>query len=364
MTKPKKIIVSVTTDLVSDQRVHKVCSSLHSAGYEVLLVGRVLTENQVSKRSYKTKRFRLLFKKGFLFYANYNLKLFFFLLFKKVDVLLSNDLDTLLANFLAAKLKGLPLVYDSHEYFTEVPELVSRPKVKQVWERLEGIILPRLEYCYTVTEHIADLYNRKYKLNFKPVRNFPILLQEETMVKRESVILYQGALNVGRGIEELIEAMSFVNKGKLWIVGEGDISSQLKNKVQTIGLEDKVEFWGKIPFEKLRAITQRAKIGVSLEKKEGLNYTYALPNKVFDYIHAGVPVLYADLQEVKKTLKDFKVGEELISYGPKVMADQLNRMLEVTGPYDEWVEECKRAAKELNWQKEQEVLLAIFEKLR
>ena len=145
----KKIIVSVTNDISTDQRVHKVCQSLESMGFEVILWGRKLSFSQVLYRSYTTKRMTLLFSSGPLFYLEYNFRLFLILLFSKSHLLLSNDLDTLLANFLVSKCKGIPLVYDSHELFPEVPELQNRSFVKSIWEKLEYFLLPKLEYTYT-----------------------------------------------------------------------------------------------------------------------------------------------------------------------------------------------------------------------
>ena len=363
MSSSKQIIVSVTTDLVTDQRVHKVCSSLHENGYEVLLIGRKYANSlPLEKRNYQCKRMGLWFNRGFLFYANYNIKLFFLLYFKKCNILLANDLDTLLANFLASKLKRVELVYDSHEYFTEVPELINRPRIKAFWERLEGILLPKLKNCYTVTQRIAMIYNEKYNSNFQVVRNFPQSFILNKGIEKEGIIIYQGAINIGRGLEELIDAMEFVANGQLWIVGEGDIMGELSAKVDEKKLNDKVRFWGRKNIEQLRELTNKAKVGISIEKKEGLNYTYALPNKVFDYIHSNVPVLYSDLEEVKQTLNGYEVGEELIAYEPKVLAEQLNKML-TSSKYDLWVNECKRASKELNWKQEEKFLLSIFDSL-
>lgn len=151
----KKIIVSVTTDLYSDQRVHKTCLSLHKAGYDVLLVGRFVKKNifidleERKNKPYSIKRFNLFFKKGFLFYMVYNIRLLFFLLNNKFDILLSNDLDTLLSNFIISKLKKKSLVYDSHELFTEVPELYNRNFVKSFWVLIEGWIFPKLNSIIT-----------------------------------------------------------------------------------------------------------------------------------------------------------------------------------------------------------------------
>ena len=154
-----RVVVSVINDLSSDQRVDRTCSTLHELGYDVLLVGRKMKKSvSLNPRVYKMTRMTLLFEKGALFYAEYNFRLFFFLLFKKVDVLHANDLDTLLANRIIQKLKGVKLVYDSHEYFTEVPELVEGSFSKRVWLKIERSIFPKLKHVFTVNKSIAEIY--------------------------------------------------------------------------------------------------------------------------------------------------------------------------------------------------------------
>ena len=113
----KRIIVSVTNDLVTDQRVSKTCSTLSEMGYDILLIGRRLKNSLPIQRNYTTKRIQLLFNKGYLFYAEYNIRLFLFLLFSKKDILFSNDLDTLPANYIIGKLQQRNLIFDSHELF-------------------------------------------------------------------------------------------------------------------------------------------------------------------------------------------------------------------------------------------------------
>lgn len=354
-------MVSVSSDLSTDQRVQKVCSSLANHGFDVQLLGRKLTNSSTfSSTLYQSKRFTLWFNKGFLFYANLNVALFFKLLFSKFDLLYANDLDTLAANFLVSKIKGKPLIYDSHEYFTEVPELVSRPSVQRIWEQIEEAILPKLKNCITVTEQIAKAYKEKYQADFAIMRNFP-LKQDMELVEKENYILYQGALNVGRGLEELISAMPKVN-AKLWIAGAGDIEQQLRQKVNDSNLSVKVEFLGRLSPVVLKKYTLKAKLGVSMEHKVGLNYTYALPNKIFDYMHCQTPVLYADLVEVKRVLNGVEIGEELKSYDSEVLANQINEML--TSPnYKEWQQNCKLLTERLNWQEEEKVLLKMIQNL-
>lgn len=353
-SKKKRIYVSVTNDLCTDQRVSKVCKTLVDNGYEVVLIGRVLPSSWNLDVSYRVKRFKLTFNRGPLFYANYSLRLFLYLLLSKKGVLLSNDLDTLLPNYLISKIKGAKLLYDSHEYFTEVPELVKRPKVRLIWKKIEEFIVPKLHFAYTVSQPIADAYHRAYGVSFKVIRNLPKQYSPELNSQKENIIIYQGALNVGRGLEALILAMNKVN-AVLWIAGDGDIAEELKELVRYNNLDNKVSFLGRLNIEELKLETQKARIGISLEEEMGLNYTYALPNKLFDYIQAGVPVLVSALPEMKKVVQFYSIGEVLESREVSAIANQINKMLE-SASYATWRNNCLIAAKELNWDKESQKL--------
>ena len=172
-SRKRRVIVSVTNDLSTDQRVKKVCESLLKLDLEILLIGRNLPDSRSIKRPYKYLRMNLLFNKGALFYAEYNLRLFLILLFSKVDVYHSNDLDTLLANYLASIIRRKPIVYDSHEYFTGVPEIQNKTFVKKVWTTIENHIFPKLKHIFTVNQSIASLYEKQYGKKLKVIRNIP-----------------------------------------------------------------------------------------------------------------------------------------------------------------------------------------------
>jgi len=364
----KKVIVSVTNDLVGDHRVHKVSASLSKMGFDVLLVGRKLKRSIPVVRAYKTKRLNLLFKKSAFFYAEYNFRLFLILLFRKVDVYLSNDLDTLPANYLASLIRKKELVFDSHEYFTEVPELVNRPKVKRIWEKIEKRILPKIEHTYTVCRSIADVYNKKYGVNMKVIRNIPEydpyteneVPEIEKMFSGIRIILYQGSVNIGRGLEEVIDAMNYIENAVFLIIGDGDIKKTLEEKVIESNLKDKVHFAGKIPFSGLKAYTKYAHIGISLEKNIGLNYYYALPNKLFDYIHAGVPVLTSRLPEIERIVDEYGIGIFIENHEPEHIAERIRFMLNSNDDYSLFKNNTKKAAVELCWENEEKVLKDIF----
>ena len=372
-----RIILSVTNDLVTDQRVNKVALTLAKIGYDVTIVGRKLKNSlDINNRSYKTKRFKLLFNKKWMFYAEYNLRLFFYLLFKKFDILVSNDLDSLLSNYCISVIRNKKLVYDSHEYFTEVPELINRNFQKKIWLSIERFILPKIKYSYTVCKSIANDYYKKYGVKMEVIRNVPLrktatnssekisTLKKELCIEDKKIIIYQGSLNIGRGIEQVINAMKFIDNTIFLIIGDGDIAKKLVHLTKQKGLEKKIIFLGKIPFDKLNDYTGLADIGISLEQNLGLNYYYSLPNKIFDYINAGVPILASDLPEIANIVKKYEIGEIIKDFSPDIIADAINSMLNDEHKISEWGKKLKYAAEELCWEKEEIKLIDFYNKIK
>jgi glycosyltransferase involved in cell wall biosynthesis len=355
----KHIIIAVTNDLVTDQRVHRIANTLDEQGYKITLVGLKLSYSIDVLRNYKIKRFRLLFNKGILFYINYNIRLFFFLLFKRFDAVLSNDLDTLLASFVVSKLRFKKLIYDSHEYFTEVPELVDRKFQKGVWEFIEKLLVPRIKSSYTVCDSIANEYNLKYNTHFKVVRNLPIL-KPYIEHEKTNVLIYQGSLNMGRGIELMIDTMKYLDNYSLWIAGAGDIEENLQERVYDLELGEKVRFLGRFAFNELHEITSKACLGLSFEEDLGKNYRYALPNKLFDYIQARIPVLISDLPEMRRIVSQYDIGDILHYREPEKVAKQILEIFNNRERLSMWQEHLEKAAIELCWEKEQGILNAIF----
>lgn len=370
MSKSVRAIVSVTNDLYTDQRVHKVCTFLQAQGYDVLLIGRKRKSSvDLPKRTYSTKRIKLLVENGPLFYAFFNLRLFFILLFKRADVLVANDLDTLLANYCAKKFKrSATLVYDSHEYFTEVPELTSRPRVQRIWLRIERKIFPSLQMVYTVNQSIAQIYSHLYQKDVKVVRNIsplwkPLeLLDKQTLgiPENKSLIILQGAgINIDRGAEEAVEAMQYVD-AVLMIVGDGDVLPQLKKRVIELTLQERVLFFGKQSYDRMMNYTYFADIGLTLDKPSNLNYKLSLPNKVFDYMHAGTAVVATDIKEVAHIVQTHKIGEIIPELNVALLAETLNNLLQDQERLSSYKQNCASAAQKENWETETEALKEIY----
>jgi glycosyltransferase involved in cell wall biosynthesis len=357
----KRAILSVTNDLVGDARVHKVATSLQNKGIQVTLVGRKLKGSlPLSSRVYATKRFNLFFEKGVFFYAEYSIRLLLYLLRQPATILVSNDLDTLLPNFIASKLKGARLYYDTHEYFTGVPELKDKRIVRGIWERLEGFLFPRLRHVYTVNHSIAALYAAKYKVPVAVIRNLPKYAGEITRDLVENIILYQGAVNKDRGLEEMVEAMMYVENARLFIIGDGDILPALKAQTENLGISERIVFIGKVPFESLMEYTKKASIGLSIEKDTNVNYKFCLPNKLFDYLQAGVPVLASPLLEIQQIIDRYQVGTYIENHNPKRLATLINQLLEDKEKLNRWSANALKAAKELNWEREEGILFEVY----
>ena len=366
----KRVIVSVINDLVTDQRVNKSCLTLQKMGYEVLLVGRKQRKSPpMDDRPYGTKRMKLLFEKGPLFYAEYNTRLFFFLLFHKANLLLSNDLDTALPNFFISRLKRIRMIYDSHEYFTETPELVGRSRVQKVWKRIEDFVVPRLKEMITVWDSIAELFEQKYGVRCHVVRNIPPRSalpnkgdkQALNLPEDKHLLVLQGSgINIQRGAEELVEAMQYLEDCCLMVIGGGDVLPTLKQMTSDLHIEGRVRFFPRMPYQQMMAYTQLAELGFVLDKDTNLNYRFCLPNKLFDFIQAGVPVVASELVEVGKIIKKYDIGLFIPDHDPKSIAATIRQGLDDTDHRLIWQKGLTQAAEELCWENEQQTLIEIY----
>lgn len=368
-----KIICTVTNDLTYDQRMIRICSSLAKADHEVLLIGREKQDSiPLAKRSFQQIRLHCRFNYGKLFYLEYNLRLLFYLSRAKYDLLCAVDLDTLGPAFFWSRLRKKPMVYDAHEYFTEVPEVVGRPVVKAIWSGLARFVIPRLSYAYTVGPHLARIFTERYHTSFAVIRNLP---QRETKASGEAkdipqkkaddfIVLYQGALNEGRGIETAIEALSLLPQSvQLWLIGEGDLSDFLRKLTREKQVEDRVHFLGYRQPEELKAITPRADLGLNLLENKGLSYYYSLANKCFDYIQAELPAIHMDFPEYRALRETYPAFVLLPELEATTLAQKITQLRNDQQRYQAMQLACQEAAEQLTWEREEQKLLAFYERV-
>lgn len=370
---PLKVVFSVTNCICYDQRVLKMAEAVNNLGCDITIIGRKKGEYCKSDNvPFATKRFKMLFNRGFLFYKFFNIRLFFYLLFHRFDILVANDLDTLLPNYLVARLKHLKLVYDSHEYFTGVPELNGRPFVKWVWSLIERNIFPKLIYVITVSDSIAIKYESEYKVRPLVIRNcarssagiIPFSRKDIGIEPDHLLIIFQGAgINPDRGGEELIESVRRTEKVTLLIVGSGDVLGTLKGRVNDPDLAKRVKFISKVPWEELMRYTMMADAGLSIDKDTNLNYRFSLPNKLFDYISAGIPVIAGELPEVRKIVESYNCGITI----PAITPEEISRAIIALRDNPELRNRLKQnsayASGSLNWKNEQEKVISLYSKV-
>lgn len=343
--------------------MHRICSTLAENGYDVTLVGyKKPSSLPLANKKFKQKRIHCWFLKGKPFYGEYNIRLFLYLLFKKIDAICAIDLDTIVPCLNISRWKKIPRVYDAHELFTGLKEVVERPVVHKVWTKVEQRIVPKYQNGYTVGEAIAEEFKKRYGVNYLTIRNIPVLTPLEEKSKTNKYLLYQGAVNEGRGFEYLIPAMQWVNT-KLIICGDGNFMPQLKKLIKDFNVEDKVEFKGMMKPEELAIFSQSAYIGIATPENKGLNQYLALPNKFFDYIHAGLPQINVNYPEYKKMNDQYDVAILLNDLSPENIAEKINNLLENDVLYKRLRNNCIKARSVLNWQNEQKILLNFYQSL-
>jgi glycosyltransferase involved in cell wall biosynthesis len=361
-TKNHRVAFSVTNCICYDQRVLKMAEILSALNCHITIIGRNPGDCCDSGAiPFRTKRFRMIFRKGFLFYKFFNIRLFFYLLLHKFDLLVANDLDTLLPNFLTAKFKTIPLVYDSHEYFTGLPEIQHRPFVKWVWTTIEKMIFPKLKYVITVSEPIAGLYEEKYGIKCLIVRNFskkadhivPFERVAAGIPEDDLLVIIQGTgINVDKGAGELIEAISMTEGVFLLVVGSGNMLISLKKQVDKLNLKDRVKFIHRVMWDELMKYTRMSDVGMCLEKNTNLNYRYSLPNKLFDYISAGIPVIASNLPETGKVISGTGCGMLVDNVTPEAISNALSELIMNPAKLAELRKNAVIASSKINWDTE------------
>ncbi len=356
-----RIVCTVTNDLSQDQRMHRICATLHAAGHAVTLVGRRRAGSlPLADRAFAQVRLPCRFERGKLFYLEYQLRLFFFLLRTRLDIVNSVDLDTLLPGWLVARLRGKRLVFDAHEYFQETPEVVRRPAVKWVWNRLAAWLIPRVDAAYTVGPALARLFSDHYGVPFGVVRNVPNRISHSAPAEiAPPTLLYQGVLNEGRGLEIAIQALHHLPEYRLWLVGSGDIAEALHALIDREGLAERVRCFGFVVPDRLPELTRQARFGLNLLENRGLSYYYSLANKAFDYVQSGLPSVQMDFPEYRALQAAYPAFILLDQLAPEALAAAI-RKAETPDRYAALRTACQQAAAQWCWEHEAPQLLANY----
>ncbi|MBD8082962.1 glycosyltransferase [Chryseobacterium caseinilyticum] len=358
----KKIIISAFSNLYTDQRIEKICKTLHENGYEIELIGNDWNGAEKMTRLYPFVRIPLISKSLKTAYFEFNWKLHR-LLKQKADshtLLYANDLDALLPNYLISKKLNVPLIFDSHEIFSEMPAIKGKASQK-LWRFLEKKLVPKIKLMITASGSYANWFSKKYGVKPVVVQNAPrkINFNFEIPENNPKILLYQGAINPFRGIDKAILAMRHLDDVIFKIAGDGPRKKEYEELVIKENLYDKVQFLGKLHPDDLRKITLAADCGMSIEENGGESYFYSLPNKVLDCIQARVPLIMSGLPELEGIKNQFNVGEIIENHEPENIAFAITKVLNMGR--NNYQSELNKAADILCWEKEEIKLLNVVE---
>jgi glycosyltransferase involved in cell wall biosynthesis len=361
-----KIYCTVTNDLNQDQRMHRICSSMTQMGFDVTLVGRTKSNAlPLLEMPFEQLRIPCLFQKGFMFYVEYNIRLFLFLITKKVDIIYAVDLDTIMATSVCKVIRRKKLIYDAHEYFTETPELIDRKWVKSMWQFIQKVFVPTANVFLTVNESLSSILGSISNRPFQYLYNVPDLSSSlaSKMVLDNSYILYQGMLNEGRGLEQIIEAMPAIPSIHLYIIGEGDLSLSLRQAAKQSSASERIKFLGWLSPQEIKQYTANATLGINLLSATSESYYYSLANKFFDYMHAEIPGLHMDFPEYRNIINKYKIGLLVESLDTTVLAKTIQDFIKNSDQYHDAKQQCILAKHQYNWQIEHQKLHRILSDL-
>ena len=368
-----KTCLLALNDFQYDSRLRRVAASLASWGYRVV----VLAEKSESasdcetwqgvqiKRLKTTQKFWR--KRRFL---GFWLRAFIGAYKEKAQVYHAFDLDTLLPAALAAKLRRAKLIYETHELYLELEALRDRPGVRAVWSILERFLIPRADSIITVNESIAEIYQRRYQirkpeviLSCPPLKEYPkkdLLRKQLRIPSDKKIILYQGVLRSGQGLFLLLELVEHLPEACLVFIGDGPLKKDLQLEVEKRELGGRVFFKNRLPPKDLLYYTASGDLGMLLMESRAPNNFYALPNKVFEYMMAGVPQVVSNFPELKNFVEGTKIGVTVDVNNLEETTAAVREILFDEGELNRLRENCKRIAGDFNWEKESEKLKEIY----
>lgn len=352
------ILICSTSIATYDRRIQRIARSLSAAGYEVKWISRSTSDQAIEGINHL--KLDPLFKSGFLFYAFFNFRLFLKLLFQKYDVIYSVDLDTILPCYLVSKIRSKKIVFDAHEYFTEVPELINRKGVKRFWESIAKFCLPKIENNITVGPALSKIFTERYKQEYEVIRNIGEMPKATVNPNvKKNKLVYLGVVNKGRGLELAIEALVNLPEKRLKIIGDGDLFEDMKKLAKNFSVESRVEFVGYVLPENIGAELEDCYLALNMLMPMSKSYYYSLANKYFDYIHFGIPTVNMSFPEYVEIDKSFKTGILVEKYEVNELISAIKKM-DDKSLYNSFKQGIEEAKSVFRWEIEQQKLIKFM----
>ena len=369
-----RIAVLVSNDLSFDQRVQKTCKVLVDAGHDILLVGRELEGSAPYTGPGTAHRMKLKNARGVRFYFELQRALIKWLKNADIDAIWSNDLDTLYPAVEVGRKKGLPVVYDSHEFFTEAAGLTNAPLKRLVWLLIEKLTVPKVGQMITVNNSIAESYKQRYGIRVDVMRNMPLLSdipQADHRVPFEKygvrtdlpIMLLQGAfMDRDRGASDAVNALEEITDATLVLVGAGIEWEESLERMDDSRWKGRLYCIPRLPYDELKELTASADVGLSLDKSLHTNYQLSLPNKLFDFIHVGLPIVASPMVEVKRIVEEYGVGVVADEVSTKAISKAVKEVL--SQPKEQWRKACLNARENLHWGADAHIILEQLDRAK
>ena len=367
----KSVLIAFLGNIHYDSRTSNLYKSLKQDGYTV----KVLSFDWLTENVKTTKGEITVYKlhKGFLsltYYLKFAVLMKYHLLFTKADFLFAEDIYTLPFVLAFGKLKKAKVFYDSRELFGYLAGLKKKKIVQQLLRWIEKICINKVDKIITTGEMDSQFLEKEYNVkNTIVIRNLPVFkiiddpfdFRKHYYLKAETkILLYQGVILHGRGLRIIFDILKNFKDCVLMIIGGGELKNFYEQSAKEKGISDKVIFMGKVDQKDLFNYTAGADVGLALIENISLSYYYALPNKMFEYILTGVPVLASNFPQMKQIIDRFEIGLYADPENMKDVSLALQKLLYDNDFIKRVKTNSKLAAKELNWDVEIKKLLAIM----
>ncbi len=366
----KTITILTISDLIHEANLHRKVKTLLSDGYQVTLFA--VHHPNLDRSLWQGIHLKLIKLKTQitpLRFALFFFKATFWLFFRRADLFVAYDCLPLLPLRIKKLFQQCTYIYDSVELFLGINALVNRPWRRRFWDVYEKWGIAGAGAAFTVCESDAVALQKTYPDLPAPrfVRNIPEFspLPENNMLREKYNIggdlkagIYQGKIFKGRGLEQLIEAMRGVDGLVLFIIGDGPLKPKLKQMVQEFRLEKKVIFIDAVPFQALPRYTAAADIGFTIISGTGLSYLHALPNKLFEYIQAGLPVIGSNYPEIAKIIEREAIGYTVDPRDTEGIRTAIDKIMQDKN-YDCFKNNLRQIREKYTWQNESKKYLEI-----
>ncbi len=270
----------------------------------------------------------------------------------------------------AARAHGASLVFDSRELYPHVASTTGRPWVRWFWQAVESAYIPRTDAVFTVNESIAAELEHSYSIpqptvlynapDFQEVASSNYIRRKTGLPDDRVIILHQGSMRRDRGCEQLVEAMAAVDDAALVFLGNGPLQPKLETMVRDWNLQDRIHFVPRVPPDELLPVTASADVGVTLLQDTCRNHRLALPNKLFEYLMAGVPVVGSDLPEIGTVIEEYRVGLTVKPDDPDALARNLQMLTENPDLRSKMSARTAAVFNKYSWERGKEQFEAIY----